>query len=182
MADKSVISFFEHSADDIEAPILERLHSKETILRRSCDASLVVQAMIDAIVDLAVPVRDAYNKSRKELQIDAMTNPDIRTSRALHVFGEEIDMLQNLFKPIVHLVNSLRDHSSDAPVATASNYPPMDTAPDLQSTMGENSGPTKRDREGTPQTTRISSDLRRRPLTRAVKSTSITITPLAHTS
>ena len=106
--DNTIISFFEHSADDIEEPIVERLNSEETMLRRSGDASLMLQAIIDAIVDLAMPVRDAYNKARKELQIDAMTSPDIRTSRKLHIFGEEIDMLQNLFKPIVHLVNAIR--------------------------------------------------------------------------
>jgi Mg2+ and Co2+ transporter CorA len=113
LADNTIVSFFEHSAEDIEAPILQRLMSEETVLRSSCDASLVLQAIIDAIVDLAMPIRDAYNKARKELQVDAMTSPNIRTSRALHVFGEEIDMLQNLIKPIVHLVNALRDHNTE---------------------------------------------------------------------
>lgn len=113
LADNTIVSFFEHSAEDIEAPILQRLMSEETVLRSSCDASLVLQAIIDAIVDLAMPIREAYNKARKELQVDAMTSPNIRTSRALHVFGEEIDMLQNLIKPIVHLVNALRDHNTE---------------------------------------------------------------------
>lgn len=113
LADNTIVSFFEHSAEDIEAPILQRLMSEETVLRSSCDASLVLQAIVDAIVDLAMPIRDAYNKARKELQVDAMTSPNIRTSRALHVFGEEIDMLQNLIKPIVHLVNALRDHNTE---------------------------------------------------------------------
>jgi Mg2+ and Co2+ transporter CorA len=72
-----------------------------------------MQAIIDAIVDLAIPVKDAYNKARKDLQIDVLTNPSMNTSKALHIFSEEIDMLQNLVKPIVNLVNSLRDHKSD---------------------------------------------------------------------
>ncbi|KAF2773130.1 hypothetical protein EJ03DRAFT_265675 [Teratosphaeria nubilosa] len=118
LADNTVISFFEQSASEIENPIMDRLASEETMLRRSCDASLLLQAIIDAIVDLSVPVRDAFNLQRKVLQVDAMTNPDIRTSRALHIFGEEIDMLQNLFKPIVHLVNALRDHQVEPLVPT----------------------------------------------------------------
>ena len=40
---------------DVESPILDRLESSETILRRSGDASLLLQAIIDAIVDLAPP-------------------------------------------------------------------------------------------------------------------------------
>ena len=89
MADNCVISFFEHSAEDVERPILKRLNSPETILRRSNDASLLTQAIIDAIVDLALPVKDAYNKARKELQIDAMTKPNIQTSRCKRSLSQE---------------------------------------------------------------------------------------------
>ncbi|THZ87173.1 hypothetical protein D6C84_01903 [Aureobasidium pullulans] len=113
MSDNTVISFFEHSGADVEEPILERLKSPATMLRRSADSSLVLQAIIDAIVDLAIPVKEAYNKARKDLQIDVLTNPSMSTSKALHIFTEEIDMLQNLFKPIINLVNSLRDHKSE---------------------------------------------------------------------
>lgn len=183
LSDNAVISFFEHSAEDIETPILDRLSSKETMLRRSCDASLLTQAIIDAIVDLAVPVRDAYNKARKELQIDAMTNPDIKTSRALHIFGEEVDMLQNLFKPIVHLVNSLRDHHTDTPMST--NATPIPT-PAPYATASEPPMPsggsvpskTVRNRDGM---VRHISDFRKIALKRADEATSVTITPLAHT-
>ncbi|KAG9565933.1 hypothetical protein KCU71_g7158, partial [Aureobasidium melanogenum] len=127
LSDNTVISFFEHSGADIEEPILERLNSPATMLRRSADASLVLQAVIDAIVDLAIPVKEAYNKARKDLQIDVLTNPSTNTSKALHIFSEEIDMLQNLFKPIINLVNSLRDHKSTEP------YPP-ESLWDLEST------------------------------------------------
>ena len=45
-SDNSVISFFESSAEDIETPIIARLNTRETILRRSCDASMLVQVSI----------------------------------------------------------------------------------------------------------------------------------------
>jgi Mg2+ and Co2+ transporter CorA len=181
LSDNSVISFFEQSADAVEFPILERLHSKETMLRRSCDASLLTQAIIDTIVDLAVPVKEAYNKSRKELQIDAMTNPDIRTSRALHIFGEEIDMLQNLFKPIVHLVNSLRDHNNEGPATVSNGAPPpmSSTPPDGEPELKPNVN--RRNREGTPVATRSYSEFRMKALSKSANATSVTITPLAHT-
>ncbi|KXT01577.1 hypothetical protein AC578_6357 [Pseudocercospora eumusae] len=175
LSDNSVISFFEHSADDVERPILNRLNSPETMLRRSCDASLLLQAIIDAVVDLATPVRDAYNKSRKELQIDAMTNPNIKTSRALHIFGEEVDMLQNLFKPIVHLVNSLRDHNSEPSPGLVSA--PM---PSVEHHRPKSPG-SKRNREGVPAVIRQVTDFRRIAMKRADYATSVTITPLAHT-
>ena len=42
-SDNCVISFFENSADDIETPIISRISTQETILRRSSDASMVTQ-------------------------------------------------------------------------------------------------------------------------------------------
>lgn len=42
-SDNTVISFFESSAEDIETPMIPRLTTPETILRRSSDASMLVQ-------------------------------------------------------------------------------------------------------------------------------------------
>ncbi|WPG99861.1 cobalt/magnesium transport protein cora [Acrodontium crateriforme] len=197
LSDNTVISFFEHSAEDVETPIMARLKSPETMLRISCDASLMLQAIIDAIVDLAVRVKDAYNKSRKELQVDAMTNPDIKTSRALHIFGEEIDMLQNLFKPIVHLVNALRDHNIDPTLSTMHSFtvpapayshlplpeqsvPEIDIQGPMPNVKVENQ--TKRDRDGAPPFLRsISGAVRRAPFKRTETTASVIISPLAHT-
>jgi Mg2+ and Co2+ transporter CorA len=201
LADNTIVSWFEHSAEDIETPILQRLMSEETVLRSSCDASLVLQAIIDAIVDLAMPVRNAYNKARKELQVDAMTSPNVLTSRALHIFGEEIDMLQNLIKPIVHLVNALRDHNTEPHMS----MPPLSelTQPNMSSYPVENrqhkesrqpmppSKPTNkhlaqaaqlrgRSQSPTPRLSRQVSETFG-PLKRNPDAATIQITPLAHT-
>src|SRR5947207_5703519 len=77
-ADNTVISFFENSAEDVETPILKRLATADTILRRSCDASMITQAIIDAIIDLAFPVVSAYQDAIAELELDVLTEPDIR--------------------------------------------------------------------------------------------------------
>jgi len=178
MSDNTVITFFEHSGQDIEGPILARLESESTMLRRSEDASLLLQAIIDTIVDLAMPVKDAYNKARKDMQIDVLTNPDIGTSKSLYIFSEEIDMLQNLFKPIVHLVNALRDHQADPlnPASIAQQQAIIREnnriRPELKSMMsasGTNSGmqsrkPAPRPGAGVSMT-----------------SSAVVITPLAHT-
>ena len=58
-ADNTVIAFFEHSADDIEEPILPRLRTEETILRRTSDASMLTQAILDAIIDMAVSLLES---------------------------------------------------------------------------------------------------------------------------
>jgi Mg2+ and Co2+ transporter CorA len=110
--DNTVISFFESSADDIEAPILHRLSTPDTILRRSCDASMLTQAIIDAIIDLAMPVSTAYQDVIGELELNVLTEPSIKHTTTLYVVTSEITMMRNFVSPIVNLINALRDHKS----------------------------------------------------------------------
>ncbi|CRK24280.1 hypothetical protein BN1708_018087, partial [Verticillium longisporum] len=71
-SDNTVISFFEVSARDIERPIALRLSTPGTILRQSCDASLLVQAIIDAIIDLALPLTAVYQDVIGDLELDVL--------------------------------------------------------------------------------------------------------------
>ena len=112
--DNTVISFFESSAQDVEVPILRRLQSPETILRQSCDASMLVQAVIDAIIDLAIPVTAAYQDAIGDLELRVLTDPDIHQSTALYILTSEIAVLRNVIAPIGQLVGALKDHKPDA--------------------------------------------------------------------
>ncbi|CAI4214495.1 unnamed protein product [Parascedosporium putredinis] len=96
-SDNTVISFFELSADDVEKPIIKRLSTPGTILRQSCDASLIVQAIIDATIDLAVP----------------LTAPSVKQSRSLYIIISEINKMLSFLNPIDNLVSVLRDHRTD---------------------------------------------------------------------
>jgi len=116
-ADNTVTSFFETSADDIEAPIVRRLSSPETILRQSCDASMLVQAILDAVIDLAIPVTMAYQDAIGDLELEVLTDPDIDQSKSLYVLTSEIAILRNSMQPLMAVINALRDHRSE-PVST----------------------------------------------------------------
>lgn len=111
-ADNTVISFFETSADDIKAPIVRRLSSPETILRQSCDASMLLQAIIDGIIDLAIPVTMAYQDAIGDLELEVLTDPDIDQSKSLYILTSEIAVLRNSMQPMVAVINVLRDHRS----------------------------------------------------------------------
>ena len=119
ISDNTVISFFESSAQDIEPPIITRLNSKETLLRRTADASMITQAIIDAIVDLAIPVAEAYQDAIGELELNVLTEADISHTTSLYVLTSEVVQFKSNLSPIVNLVNALRDHTSD-PVGTPS--------------------------------------------------------------
>ena len=113
-AGSTVISFFEYSADDIELPILKRLETPGTILRESADASMLTQAILDTIIDLAIPVTTAYQDSIGDLELDVLTDPDILQSKALYILTSEIAVLRNAIAPVAQLIGSLKDHKPTA--------------------------------------------------------------------
>ncbi|KAI8626103.1 hypothetical protein F5Y19DRAFT_232812 [Xylariaceae sp. FL1651] len=111
-ADNTVIAFFEQSADDIERPILTRLQSSTTILRKACDASMVAQAIIDAIIDMAIPVAACYNDIVGNLELDVLIHPDITHTKKLYIIISEINKMFSFVNPILALISSLRDHKT----------------------------------------------------------------------
>jgi Mg2+ and Co2+ transporter CorA len=110
----TVISFFEHSADDVEDPILRRLQRADTVLRSSNDASMVVQALIDAAVDLAIPVVAAYEDIISELEVDVLTDPEMAHSRTLYIVASELAMIRANLSPISVIISAIRDHVREA--------------------------------------------------------------------
>ncbi|KAF2126355.1 hypothetical protein P153DRAFT_345967 [Dothidotthia symphoricarpi CBS 119687] len=122
-SDNSVVSFFEHSADEIEEMILKRLSTEDTILRRSADSSMIVQAIIDAIIDLAIPVVAAYEDAMGELELDVLEDPAIHHSQSLYLLTSELSILRNTIQPIISLINSLRDHKSDPQQQSQPSWP-----------------------------------------------------------
>ncbi|KAL6248170.1 hypothetical protein RBB50_004425 [Rhinocladiella similis] len=118
-ADNTVISFFEYSAHDVQTPIIRRLQSPGTILRQSADASMLAQAILDAMIDLAIPVTTAYQDAIGDLELDVLTNPDIHESNTLYILTSEISILRNAIAPVVQLIGALKDHKSDASSAAA---------------------------------------------------------------
>ncbi|KAI5300967.1 hypothetical protein KEM55_003618 [Ascosphaera atra] len=116
-ADNTITSFFEESADEIETPIVQRLSSPETILRKSCDASMVMQAIIDAVVDLAIPVTMAYEDVMGELELKSLTDPDLAQSSNLYILTSELSVLRNAIQPTIGVVKQLRYHQSDPTIS-----------------------------------------------------------------
>jgi Mg2+ and Co2+ transporter CorA len=111
-SDNTVISFFEVSAGDVERPIITRLETHGTTLRASYDGSLLVQAILDAIIDLAFPLTAVYTDIIGDLELDALTSPNIRQSRSLYVCISEINKMLSFLNPIENIINVLRDHKT----------------------------------------------------------------------
>ena len=130
-ADNTVISFFECSAEDVEVPIMTRLGTPDTILRRCSDASMLAQAILDAIIDLAMPVNTAYQDAVGELELDVLTDPNIGHTTSLYILTSEIAQFKSNITPIGNLVSALRDHKSE-PMGTPGIRTPGIRTPRLQ--------------------------------------------------
>lgn len=111
--DNTIISFFECSAQDVEAPIIRRLQTKDTIIRQSCDASMVGQAIIDAIIDLAMPVTTCYTEVIGDLELDVLTKPNIKHTKSLYILVTEMNKMLGFINPVITLINALRDHKTN---------------------------------------------------------------------
>ncbi|KAK0711705.1 hypothetical protein B0H67DRAFT_586109 [Lasiosphaeris hirsuta] len=111
--DNTIISFFEVSAQDVEAPIVRRLQTSDTIIRQSCDASMVGQAIIDAIIDLAIPVTACYGDVIGDLELDVLTRPTLEHTKSLYVVITEINKMLSFINPIITLINAIRDHKTE---------------------------------------------------------------------
>ncbi|OTB00141.1 hypothetical protein M426DRAFT_324547 [Hypoxylon sp. CI-4A] len=114
-SDNTVIAFFEHSADDIEVPMLRRLADPTTLLRRSCDASMIVQAIIDTIIDLALPITACYADVVGDLELDVLTKPSIKHTNNLYIIISELNKMSTLVDPFRTVINQLREHRTKLP-------------------------------------------------------------------
>ncbi|KAJ5709851.1 hypothetical protein N7493_009443 [Penicillium malachiteum] len=108
--DNTVTSFFESDIDEIEEPILQRLTSSETLLQQSCDASMLLQAILDALVGLALSMTVAYQDVLGDLELEVLTHPDIEQSKRLYVLTSEISFLRNSIHSVLAVINALREH------------------------------------------------------------------------
>ncbi|CCC11435.1 unnamed protein product [Sordaria macrospora k-hell] len=101
--------FFESSAVDVETPIIRR-QTRDTIVRQSCDASMVGQAIINAIIDLAMPVITCYTEVIGDLELDMLTKLNIKHTKSLYILVTEMNKMLGFINPVITLINALRDH------------------------------------------------------------------------
>lgn len=114
-ADNTVVTLFDRSGQEVFAPLWTRLESSQTIVRSSNDASMLVQALSDVVVDLALPVGKAFGDAFHELELDVLTSPTIAQSKQLYALRSELTLFQDIISPISSLVRMLRDHHAIPP-------------------------------------------------------------------
>ncbi|CAG8660557.1 14081_t:CDS:2, partial [Acaulospora colombiana] len=97
----------QRSGTPVYNPILARIEHSKTILRTSQDASLLMEAVIDAIVDLALPIIDSYQQQIAELEGELLIQPKMDYMRELHMISGELALLKKTLAPVKGLVSVL---------------------------------------------------------------------------
>ncbi|KAK4626362.1 Cobalt/magnesium transport protein CorA [Fulvia fulva] len=119
-SDNTVITIFENSGDDILNPILARLKSTKTVIRSSNDPSMLVQAVIDAVVDTALPIGRAVGEAFDDLEYAVLTSPQMEQSKQLHTLRSGLTLLAEHTISLSGLIRSISDHRAvaDLPKST----------------------------------------------------------------
>ncbi|KAF4573548.1 CorA metal ion transporter (MIT) family protein [Pleurotus pulmonarius] len=100
-------------------PIVHRLRQPDTLLRKSADASLLLQSMLDLIVDQALEVIDAYHYKIKKFERDILLKPKMKTVRNLHILSGDLILHKRTLEPIKTIVYGLRRYDQDRCAALA---------------------------------------------------------------
>lgn len=114
-SDDTVVTFFENYSPEIEKAILSRLSTEYTILRSSCEPSILFHSIVDACVDLLYPVISAYMRVLNEKELDILTSylPDVQHTQELHLMLNELSLLKSTLLPISSLVSQLQIQAAD---------------------------------------------------------------------
>ncbi|KAH9814945.1 hypothetical protein DFH28DRAFT_969877 [Melampsora americana] len=119
----TLITIFSHDGSRTVVPLLDRLRSSDTLLRSTSDASMLLQAVLDLIVDQALDVVEAFRSRLTSLEAAVLNNPKLDTVRHLHVLSGELLLLKRTLTPLSSLVHRIRNHDpSDERMTGQSNY------------------------------------------------------------
>ncbi|KAF8899336.1 magnesium transporter [Infundibulicybe gibba] len=113
--DGTVISIHPKPDLNLTAPITRRLHQRDTGLRTSADASLLVHALLDLIVDKALEVIDEYHTKINKFERAILLKPQMKTpdTVTVHILSGDLILHKRTMEPIKTLIYGLRRYDLD---------------------------------------------------------------------
>ncbi|KZT56113.1 hypothetical protein CALCODRAFT_497809 [Calocera cornea HHB12733] len=98
-------------------PIKARLQLKDSLLRAHCDASLLMQSVVDLVVDKALEVVDRYHDTLLDLERQILIKPGMKTVRQLHIMSGDLTLHKRTLTPLSTMIYALRRYDLDRAVA-----------------------------------------------------------------
>ena len=98
---------FQETAGDVWDPIRQRIQKSGSRLRLH-DASYLLYALLDAVVDHCFPILEAYGETLEELEKQVMTDPTVEAHQRIHAAKRELASLRRVVWPMREVVNELQ--------------------------------------------------------------------------
>ncbi|KAG8846753.1 hypothetical protein FRB96_001778 [Tulasnella sp. 330] len=124
LRDGTLITIHQEPNNNFFAPIINRLRQRDTLLRNSSDASMLLQNVLDLVVDNGVAVVERYQQVLLQHERDILINPKVSTVRSLHIASGDITMLKRTLSPLKTLIYGLRRYDLDRCIAVANPNKP----------------------------------------------------------
>ncbi|WVO24084.1 uncharacterized protein IAS62_005448 [Cryptococcus decagattii] len=109
LRDGTLISMDAKPTKEVMSPIYTRLEDEQSLLRRSGDVSMLAQAILDTVVDLAIEVSQRFENEILKLEASVLVDPEMETVRHLHVLSSQLIRLRRSLTPLLHVCYVIRD-------------------------------------------------------------------------
>ncbi|MGH9366046.1 MAG: magnesium/cobalt transporter CorA, partial [Thermoanaerobaculia bacterium] len=104
---KNTVLTFQQSPGDIWDPIRQRI-ARDTSRMRHQDASYLLYALLDAIVDHCYPVLEHYGDRLEDLEELVLEQPDRKTIKQVHRLKRDLLLLRRAVWPMREVINGLQ--------------------------------------------------------------------------
>ncbi len=104
---KDTLITFQETSGDVWDPIRQRLQKPGSRLRQY-DASYILYALLDAVVDHCFPLLEQYGELLEDLEDEVTRNPTPRLQRRIHGIKRELASLRRVLWPMREIMNELQ--------------------------------------------------------------------------
>jgi len=113
----TIITFHQEADLSVLEPVKARLRLKDSLLRQHCDASLLMQSVLDLVVDKALEVVEKYHDELLDLERQILIKPSMKGVQQLHIMSGDLTLHQRTLKPLSTMIYTLRRYDLDRSVA-----------------------------------------------------------------
>ncbi|CUA70320.1 hypothetical protein RSOLAG22IIIB_00675 [Rhizoctonia solani] len=113
LRDGTLISISQDVNKPFGASVVDRLRVRDTVLRSSGDASLLLEGLLDLVVDDAVEVVDKYHNVILKMERSILLKPNMKTVRGLHIISGDLTLHKRTLGPLSQLIYGLRRYDLD---------------------------------------------------------------------
>jgi magnesium transporter len=118
---KDTLITFQETTGDVWDPIRQRLQKAGSRLRQF-DASYILYALLDALVDHCFPLLEQYGELLEGLEAEVTDNPTTEVQRRLHGIKRELALVRRVLWPMREIMNELQRDDTEEITPAVKTY------------------------------------------------------------